>query len=48
MKNISGNETTMSDSVNHPAHYTSGGVERMTHEEVKQILHLSRGAGYDD
>ena len=27
MKNISGKETTMSDTVNHPAHYTSGGVE---------------------
>ena len=27
MKNISGKATTMSDTVNHPAHYTSGGVE---------------------
>ena len=27
MKNISGKSTTMSDTVNHPAHYTSGGAE---------------------
>ena len=27
MKNISGKATTMSDTVNHPAHYTSGGIE---------------------
>ena len=27
MKNISGKATTMSDAVNHPTHYTSGGVE---------------------
>ena len=27
MKNISGKDPTMSDTVNHPAHYTSGGVE---------------------
>ena len=48
MKNISGNATTMNDAVNHPTHYTSGGVERMTHEEAKQILYLSGGTGYDD
>ena len=35
-------------SVEHPSHYTSGGIERMTHEEMKQILHLSGGAGNDD
>ena len=27
MKNISWKETAMSDTVNHPAHYTSGSVE---------------------
>ena len=48
MKNISGKAAMMSDTVNHPAHYTSGGVERMTHEEAKQILYLSGDAGYDD
>ena len=48
MKNISGKATTMSGTVNHPAHYTSGGIERMTHEEAKQILYLSGGANYDD
>lgn len=38
----------MNDTVNHPAHYTSSGIERMTHEEAKQILYLSGGANYDD
>lgn len=38
----------MNDAVNRPSHYTSGGIEQMTHEEAKQILYLSGGADYDD
>lgn len=38
----------MNYTVNHPSHYTYGGIERMTHEEAKQILYLSGGADYDD
>ena len=44
MKNISGKETTMSDTVNHPAHYTSGGIECI--EAIKASMTADGFADY--
>ena len=44
MKNISGKATTMSDTVNHPSHYTSGGVECI--EAIKASMTADGFADY--